>query len=111
METRRPDTSAHRWGACGGWGGGRMTSGNVTSLVSAEPLSGSAGRDQGFARPSEERACSSQRALTNGVRVDITEPASIVAARQLAEEAAAVTARKIRRRVRMRPIRPLAAAR
>jgi hypothetical protein len=52
-----------------------------------------------------------QRAPTNGVRVDITEPASIVAARQLAEEAAAVTARKIRRRVRMRPIRPLAAAR
>jgi hypothetical protein len=43
--------------------------------------------------------------------VDIAEPASVLAARQLAEEAAAVAARRIRRRVRARPIRPLAAGR
>ncbi|WP_448627083.1 hypothetical protein [Geodermatophilus sp. URMC 64] len=38
----------------------------------------------------------------------IPEPASVVAARQLAEEAAVVTARRIRRRMRAQPIRPLA---
>ena len=55
---------------------------------------------------------SSLHAPTNGVRVDITEPASVVAARQLAEEAAAVAARRIRRRHRVRgPIRPLTPAR
>jgi hypothetical protein len=43
--------------------------------------------------------------------VTIPEPASVVAARQLAEEAAAVAARRIRHRVRARPIRPLAPAR
>ena len=54
---------------------------------------------------------SSLRAPTNGARVDITEPASVVAARQLAQEAAAVSARRIRRKVRARPIRPLTPAR
>jgi hypothetical protein len=43
--------------------------------------------------------------------VDIAEPASVLAARQLAEEAAAVAARRIRRRVRARPIRPLTTGR
>jgi hypothetical protein len=54
---------------------------------------------------------SSLHAPTNGGRVDITEPASVVAARQLAQEAAAVTTRRIRRKVRARPIRPLTPAR
>ena len=43
----------------------------------------------------------------NGVRVDLDEPASVIAARQLAEEAAYVVARRVRRRARALPIRPL----
>jgi hypothetical protein len=43
--------------------------------------------------------------------MDITEPASVVAARQLAEEAAVVAMRRIRRRARSRPIQPLAVSR
>jgi hypothetical protein len=40
-----------------------------------------------------------------GLQVSEPEPASVVAARQLAEEAA--VARRVRRRIRSRPIRPL----
>jgi len=39
--------------------------------------------------------------------VNLSEPASVVAARQLAEEAAYVMARRVRRRGRALPIRPL----
>jgi hypothetical protein len=42
------------------------------------------------------------------IPVSLSEPASVIAARQLAEEAAFVMARRVRRRARTLPIRPLA---
>ena len=82
----------------------RDRAGIVVPGVSAGPARSSSRCQQDIGR----KRAAWLHAPGNGVRVDLTEPASVIAARQLAEEAAYVVARRVRRRSRALPIRPLA---
>jgi hypothetical protein len=83
------------WGGRGGWDASGPESSSRAYLLSLT------GRLHGDSTTSENRN-------RTEIPVSLSEPASVIAARQLAEEAAFVMARRVRRRARALPIRPLA---